>query len=205
MKKVFVLIFIVFIVLVGIWLANSYHAHNYPKMGPDAIYYPDLFVGEYTIVDKNVVLFVQDGIPIAELPFTKLLEGLGISVTWTEPYTANFSIDHQQYTLSLQDYSICRTGEEKNLIVHGNGIYAIDCLVFEDSQELYLDNYSCVTTLAKIGFSIWINWDSSQNSVVVTEGKGQGNLDSAKSSMQYIKEIQGDVPFVSSDPAQLNP
>ena len=169
-KKLITLLFIASVILAGIWLRHSYRIHNEPKMGPVVSCYPDLFIGEYTIADKEVSLYQyeEDETPILIVPFTKLLEGLGFPVTWMSPYTASFSINDQAYSLSLQDCSICKAGETKNQITS-------HCFT-NGNQELYLDILSSGVMCKKMGLSISILWDSSQNSVFVMKGEGNGNL-----------------------------
>lgn len=173
MKKRWMIVMLAVAVVAGIWIVNKTRVHEDPFNEPYP-FYPVLYVNGTKVEDAHVYVVERDAC-IANLPFLKILVNLNVPVEWADSNTARFLIRDQPYILSLKDETICKEGNAENCIAPGKGLVTYFCRVYQDSQDLYLDNFCIVTMLEKMGLSVCIDWDAAENRLDVREGSG-GNL-----------------------------
>ena len=173
MKKRWMIVMLAVAVAAGIWIVNKTRAHEDPFNEPYP-FYPVLYVNGTKVEDDHVYIVERD-IFFASFPLLKTLENLHVPVEWEDSNTARFVIRDQAYILSLTDETICKEGSAENCIVPGKGLVVMHCRVYEDSQDIYLDNFCTVTMLENMGLSVCVDWDAAENRLDVREGSG-GNL-----------------------------
>ena len=147
MKKRWMIVMLAVAVVAGIWIVNKTRVHEDPFNEPYP-FYPVLYVNGTKVEDAHVYVVERDAC-IANLPFLKILVNLNVPVEWADSNTAS--------------------------IAPGKGLVTYFCRVYQDSQDLYLDNFCIVTMLEKMGLSVCIDWDAAENRLDVREGSG-GNL-----------------------------
>ncbi len=171
MKKQPIIYILLFLLLAIVLTAVLFlHLNKEPEKkieGPEPIY-PELIVNGKMIEDEHVYIIDRDGISIADIPLVKVLSGLGVPVEWENDDTAHIQINNQDYTLSLTDKALYKSGTTKNCIVKGEGLENVFGLfVYKDVQDLYFDNYAMEYSLNKLGMKIKITLDMIAGAIII--------------------------------------
>jgi len=176
MKKTLPLLFLSFTIFI-ILLILFVHCNNEIEILDPDPFYPELVVGKDRIKDEHIFIVDRGGTYVASLPLAAILKGLSVPIEWISQDIARCQIGDQDYILSLPDKALYKEDSMTDCIEKGKGLASVlSRRVYEDRKDIYIDNYTMVSTLADLGISVDISWDSEKNEICVTQGVGEGNL-----------------------------